>query len=74
MVYVVVTTEQLTAIHVGCPGLVPSLVSEDGVVGGAVGAEGDGVGDGVEVIVSMTFSLGAPAVDDRSGRFAVSVG
>ena len=44
------------------------------MVDGAVGAEGDGVGDGVEVIVSMTFSLGAPAVDDRSGRFAVSIG
>ena len=38
----------------------PSLVLEDG----AVGAEGDGVGDGVGVMVSMTFSLGAPAVDD----------
>ena len=40
--------------------MVPSLVSEDGVVGGV----GDGVGDGAGVTVSMTFSLGAPPVDD----------
>ena len=48
----------------------PSLVSEDGAVGGV----GDGVGDGAGVTVSMTFSLGAPPVDDRSGGFVVSVG
>ena len=42
------------------------------------GGEGSGGeergGDGAGVTVSMTFSLGAPPVDDRSGGFVVSVG